>query len=153
MTANFLQAVAIAGMLVCSVAAFGADEAAPVPRPEVKEGDLWVYQFTNLVASAPKPASSVLMTNAPRDTGDVRTSVEVAVSTLQKDRSKAAIYAAAGVREYWLIEPERKCLTVYRLPGVKGYREAVTYNEESLVVSSVLPGFSMSLPDLFRSTV
>jgi Uma2 family endonuclease len=79
--------------------------------------------------------------------------VEVAVSTLQKDRSKAAIYAAAGVGEYWLIEPERKCLTVYRLPGVKGYREAVTYNEESLVVSSVLPGFSMSLPDLFRSTV
>lgn len=78
--------------------------------------------------------------------------VEVAVSTVQKDRSKAAIYAAAGVGEYWLIEPERKCLTVYRLPGIKGYGEAGTFDEESSVVSSVLPGFSICLPDLFRST-
>jgi len=76
--------------------------------------------------------------------------MEISVTTLQKDRSKAAIYAAAAVGEYWLIEPETKRLTVYRLPEGPRYREMVTYEGENTVFSKVLPGFSLGLVELFR---
>jgi hypothetical protein len=48
--------MAAAAVLLFSSFAFGADETAPVPKPDVKVGDMWSYQFTNLVASAPKPS-------------------------------------------------------------------------------------------------
>ncbi len=79
--------------------------------------------------------------------------IEVAVSTLQKDRSKAAIYAEAGVQEYWLVEPETRRVTVYRSPEMNGYREIVTYAGETAVSSNVVPGFRLDLLELFQPTL
>lgn len=47
---------ASAGILF-SFPALGADESAPVPKPDVKEGETWTYQFTNLVANVRKPVN------------------------------------------------------------------------------------------------
>jgi Uma2 family endonuclease len=39
-------------------------------------------------------------------------------STRQVDQvRKAALYATAGVREYWLVDPEARAITVFRLHG------------------------------------
>jgi Uma2 family endonuclease len=42
--------------------------------------------------------------------------VEVAHSSLNEDREKAAEYAAAQVPEYWIIDAERRCVEVFRRP-------------------------------------
>ena len=44
---------------------------------------------------------------------DCRLLIEVADSSLQKDRAKAAIYFPAGVKEYWIVNLEDKRLECY----------------------------------------
>lgn len=42
--------------------------------------------------------------------------VEIADSSLRLDRRKAAIYAAAGVEEYWIVNLAERCVEMYRHP-------------------------------------
>jgi Uma2 family endonuclease len=52
--------------------------------------------------------------------------VEVADSSLRKDRRiKEALYAAAGVPEYWLVNLVDKVVEVHREPGPDGYASIV----------------------------
>ncbi len=44
---------------------------------------------------------------------DCRLLIEVADTSLQKDRAKAAIYFSAGVEEYWIVNLEKKQLEYY----------------------------------------
>ena len=44
---------------------------------------------------------------------DCRLLIEVADSSLQKDRAKGVIYFSAGVEEYWIVSLEEKCLERY----------------------------------------
>jgi Uma2 family endonuclease len=39
--------------------------------------------------------------------------IEVADTTLEKDRSKAAIYLSAGVQQYWIVNVVEKCIECY----------------------------------------
>ena len=104
--------------------------------------------------SEPEPDLAVIDGNeedfARHHPATARLIIEVSVSTLQKDRSKAMIYAGAGVPEYWLIEPEAKRVTVYHLPEADGYRDVVSYSGENTVGSQVLPGFTLNLTELFE---
>ena len=85
-----------------------------------------------------------------RHPATARLIIEVSVSTLQKDRSKAAIYAEAAVGEYWLIEPEAGKITIYRNPQGDVYQQTVAYTGDAVVFSECLPGFSLDLANLFR---
>lgn len=73
--------------------------------------------------------------------------IEVAVSTIDMDRSKAGIYAEAGVKEYWLVHAENCCLEVYRQPASSGYarHEVITTQAQSLV----LPAFHLDVAAMF----
>lgn len=51
--------------------------------------------------------------------------IEVAVSSLEIDRFKALIYAAAGIPEYWIVRPEERIVEVYRDPTPQGYGAAI----------------------------
>ena len=44
---------------------------------------------------------------------DCRLLIEVADSSLQKDRAKGVIYFSAGVEEYWIVNLEENCLERY----------------------------------------
>ena len=77
--------------------------------------------------------------------------IEVAVNTLQRDLNKAAIYAAAGIAEYWLIEPEARRDSLYEKPSSKGYKDVITYGGETTARSKVIPGFELNLPEFFDS--
>lgn len=48
---------------------------------------------------------------------DCRLIVEVADTSLEKDRAKVAIYRDAGVQEYWIIDVAGKCLERYEFSG------------------------------------
>jgi Uma2 family endonuclease len=76
--------------------------------------------------------------------------IEIAISTQQRDRSKAPIYAAAGVKEYWLIEPEAGTISLFTGPSADGYANCAAFPAEAVVTSTVLPAFAISLAALLK---
>ncbi len=97
------------------------------------------------VAVVPGPAERYL---AAHPTSAVL-AVEVAVSSLEVDRVKAAIYAEAGVEEYWIVCPDEKWVEVSRTPGAHGYAHTDRVSTPSVLTSSALPGVSVRLSSLF----
>jgi Uma2 family endonuclease len=74
--------------------------------------------------------------------------IEIAISTQQRDHSKAAIYAEAGVKEYWIIEPEANAVTLHTNPQATGYATRQTFTAQELATSTLFPSFSLRLADL-----
>ncbi len=84
-----------------------------------------------LADSMPEPDVSV-MRGARRDFRKKHPTtaelvVEVAVSSVAPDRENAAIYAEAGIAEYWIVLAERNAVEVYRRPQDGLYKEVCTY--------------------------
>jgi Uma2 family endonuclease len=72
-------------------------------------------------------------------------------STAYKDQTtKLELYERHGVREYWVINPERATVTVYRLgtDGKYGRPETVLRNEE--LRSAAVPGLAVRLAEVFE---
>ena len=70
-------------------------------------------------------------------------------STAGRDRTfKRTLYERYGVREYWMVDPAARNITVLVL-GEKGYELAGIYGEGQTLTSPTLPGFSLSLNDIF----
>jgi Uma2 family endonuclease len=59
---------------------------------------------------------------------------------------KAALYATAGVREYWLVDPEARAIAILALVGQ--HFEPVPQTE-GVGRSGVLPGFEVEIDPLF----
>jgi Uma2 family endonuclease len=75
--------------------------------------------------------------------------VEVAVTSLEVDRAKADIYAEAGVKEYWIVCPERKCVEVYREPTPLAYEQRTIVAAPAVLAPASLPGIQVDLAALF----
>lgn len=74
--------------------------------------------------------------------------------TSRRDRGiKRALYERAGVREYWIVDPDRKAVQVLRRTEGKAFRSAGTLTAAGgdALTTSLLPGFSVSLGALFRN--
>lgn len=65
--------------------------------------------------------------------------IEVAISTIELDRAKADIYAAADVPEYWLIMPEAREILVYRNPEDGKYTRVESASDELRCGQHALP--------------
>ena len=76
--------------------------------------------------------------------------IEIAINTRQRDRSKAGICAEAGVKEYWLVEPEDGVISLYTEPSASGYGNCRTFASQDQVVSKVIPAFQVILADLMK---
>jgi Uma2 family endonuclease len=57
---------------------------------------------------------------------------------------KRADYAKAGVKEYWIVDPEESCVTVLTLDGPK-YRLHGEFGPVTQATSVLLPGFSVAV--------
>ncbi|HET8523717.1 MAG TPA: Uma2 family endonuclease [Thermomicrobiales bacterium] len=69
-------------------------------------------------------------------------------STKQRDLGpKLALYARAGVREYWVADPEARTLTIHALTDDGGYQRIEPVNGE--LHSTVLPDLVIDLDFLF----
>jgi len=76
--------------------------------------------------------------------------IEVAIATLELDRDKADLYAAAGVPEYWIVIPEEQAVEVLRTPSPVGYRTSVRHTAPDTVLrSSRLPQATIRVASLF----
>lgn len=83
-------------------------------------------QPLTLASSEPKPDLAVVI-GTPEDfrrahPHTAELVIEVAISSEPLDREKAAIYAAAGVAQYWLVLPESGVVDAYADPAPGGYR-------------------------------
>jgi len=88
--------------------------------------------------SAPEPDIAWVVcrdyTTGRPTAADVLLVIEVAESSLAYDRGeKADLYAAAGIAEYWVVDPSNRCIEVRRDPQAEGYRSVQTYSGEDEV--------------------
>jgi Uma2 family endonuclease len=59
--------------------------------------------------------------------------IEIALSSLELDREKAALYAAAGIPEYWIVIPEADCVEVYQDPARGCYQRLKVYQKAETI--------------------
>jgi Uma2 family endonuclease len=79
--------------------------------------------------------------------------VEVAGDSLRLDRgTKAALYARAGIPEYWIVNLTETAVEVHRDPDPEAavYRTRTVASSESVLVSTSVPGLRVGVADLFR---
>lgn len=104
--------------------------------------------------SEPEPDLAVVA-GAPSDYREAHPAtanlvVEVAIATVGIDRAKADVYAAAGVREYWIVIPESRTVEVFREPSSTGYRQRVVMTAPDAVLEPAdRIASSLSLQQLF----
>ena len=65
-------------------------------------------------------------------------------------REKRAEYAAAGIPEYWIVDPEQKTITVLTLDGDE-YRVHGEFNPGATATSVLLEGFTVDVTACFAA--
>ena len=77
--------------------------------------------------------------------------VEVSDSSLRLDRRKAAIYAACGVTEYWIVNLQESQVEVHRQPRAqeRRYAEQSVARREDLLAPISQPDVKLKVSELF----
>lgn len=106
--------------------------------------------------SVPEPDAAVL--NAPVRSffgGRVQATnvvliVEVSDSTLKYDsKTKAEIYGAAGIAEYWLIDVNQRQILAHRDPNANGYTTILTVEADEELAPIAQPNAKLRVSELF----
>jgi len=105
--------------------------------------------------NAPEPDLALV---APRPDGyrqshptsaDVFLLIEVAQSSLGFDRTaKLRLYAAHGIREYWIVNLPERCIEVCREPQGDSYASITRFAPDSTLEPKALPGLRLRLSDI-----
>ncbi|MEJ1160434.1 Uma2 family endonuclease [Prosthecomicrobium sp. N25] len=75
--------------------------------------------------------------------------IEVADSSLGYDLGrKPALYAAEGVREYWVVDAQSRETHVHREPAGTGYASVRIYPAAVELTAALIPGFKVRMADL-----
>lgn len=65
---------------------------------------------------------------------------------------KFELYEEAAVKEYWIVYPEEQTIVVFTLNDHQSkYDPAVFYAGDDIIKSSVIPGFTVGLPEIFTN--
>jgi Uma2 family endonuclease len=82
---------------------------------------------------------------------DVLLLIEVADSSLAGDQTeKAAIYAAAGIADYWIVNIPDQCVEVRRKPTTDGYQETTIYPPGERIHPLNFPAVPLNVATLFE---
>ena len=84
--------------------------------------------------------------DVPRTAGLV---VEVAVSSRRRDREKAAVYAAADVTEYRIVDVAHSEVVVHRNPQSTGYRSVLAQGPSERI-APIVPAAEIDVAALLR---
>lgn len=80
---------------------------------------------------------------------DILLVIEVADSSLSYDlRVKAPLYAARGVREYWVVDAVRRTTRVHLDPRDGRYTNVEEYDADAALAPSLIDGVTITLGDL-----
>ncbi|MBY0502787.1 MAG: Uma2 family endonuclease [Bryobacteraceae bacterium] len=79
---------------------------------------------------------------------DVLLAVEVSATTQDYDLgAKAALYAAGGIRESWVLDLREPRFVVHREPSADGYRSIVSYGADEAVAPLAAPAAMVRAQD------
>jgi Uma2 family endonuclease len=81
--------------------------------------------------------------------------VEVVSKTSRKrdERIKKELFDRGGVREYWIVDPDRSAIIVHRRDTTAfKARTPLLAVDRAVLTSPLLPEFSLSVPELFKPT-
>ena len=105
------------------------------------------------ISSEPEPDISVVRGGsedyAQRHPATAELVIEVAVNSEEIDLRKAPIYAEAGVKEYWIVEPAAKQVIVFRSPKGRVYEQRTVCDAAQVVTCAALPDVRVVLAELF----
>ena len=79
----------------------------------------------------------------------------VSKSTRSRDeRIKRELFERGGVREYWIVDPDRSQLIVHGREG-DGFdaRTTLSADNRDVLTSALIPGFSLAVSDLFKPSI
>jgi Uma2 family endonuclease len=80
---------------------------------------------------------------------DVLLLVEVAETALRYDRLvKAPLYAAAGIREIWIVDVDGEAVETYRALSPDGYQRSQRFLRGSPLSADAFPNFILSIADI-----
>jgi Uma2 family endonuclease len=71
-------------------------------------------------------------------------------SSQKEKRFKFELYQEAGIKEYWIVEPEYKSIEVYVLQGDK-FVGLAPYIDEDVVSPTIFPDLKIDLKEVFES--
>lgn len=103
--------------------------------------------------SEPEPDVAVVV-GSPRDYVDAHPAtallvVEVADTSLAFDRTaKAAMYAAAGLPDYWIVNLVDRCVEVHREPSAAGYVMITAHAGDETLIALGAPTASIRVSEL-----
>jgi Uma2 family endonuclease len=111
-----------------------------LPDDSEPEPDLAVVRLADARSREHHPRTALLV-------------VEVAGDSLRLDRqTKAALYAHAGIPEYWIVNLADSTIEVHRDPDpeTRVYRAKAVVSGESTLASTSVPALRVKVADLFR---
>lgn len=103
--------------------------------------------------SQPQPDIAVVPPGDYRDAHPQRAwlIVEVADSSLRHDRgAKAAVYAAAGVDEYWVVDLVHRTIEVRTEPAATGYGRLETRRRGEQITLAHFPDVTLAVDQMLR---
>jgi len=71
--------------------------------------------------------------------------IEVADTTLKKDRAKATVYASAGIGEYWIVNLVARTVEVYSSPSGGRYDEVRSLRIGDVLQPAALPDVAIAV--------
>ena len=76
-------------------------------------------------------------------------------STRRRDeRIKKELFDRGGVREYWMVDPDRSQVTVFRREGESfDARAVLSAADRNMLTTPLIPGFSLSIAELFKPSL
>lgn len=102
-----------------------------------------------------QPDLVVVCDKKKQDDMGIKGSPDLAIEILSKGTArrdqnvKFKIYEEAGVREYWIVDPWKRTITIHLLGGDGKYSAPVCYSEKMKVESRVLEGINFSAEEIF----
>jgi Uma2 family endonuclease len=111
-----------------------------LPDDSEPEPDLAVVRLADARSREHHPRTALLV-------------VEVAGDSLRLDQhTKAALYARAGIPEYWIVNLAESTVEVHRDPDREAgaYRAKAVVSSESTLAATSVPGLRINVADLFR---
>ena len=113
-----------------------------LPRGETVEPDV-SFISADTLAAGPKPIFGKFYRLVP----DLAVEI-LSPTTTRRDRiEKRDIYEANGVREYWLVDPVARALTVYRRDGDRFAAPIVL--RDGHLTTDTMPGLTLPIAELF----
>ena len=111
---------------------------------DVKLSDEDVVQPDLLVVCDPKQILRTHVEGAPSLVVEILSPDSTAHDRIRK----SALYAAAGVAEYWIVTPWPHVVEVLSLDG-RGYRLHRAFGKDDTLTSPTFPGLELALADVF----